>query len=119
RQEFDAIDVREKPRRLRAAGCFNKRSRRDAINLACPIKVCEIAHKLLVTLRASKAEFFLQCALQNGEIPVFAKDERKNDPVIASADLAVGAAIAKKRPGRPAGDVRRSPIQRLIAALIG
>src|SRR5256885_15035040 len=119
RQEFDTVDVREKPRRLRAAGCFQKRSRCEAIKLARSIKARKIAHKLLIALRAGKAEFFLQGALQNGEVPVFAKDERKNDPVIARADLAVGAAIAKEGPGLPTGGGRRGPIQRLIAALIG
>ena len=44
RQEFDAVDVREKPRRLRAAGCFHERSRCEAIKLARAIKAREIAH---------------------------------------------------------------------------
>ena len=110
RQEFDAVHIWKKPRRLRTASRVLKRSFRYVVKPAAAVEPSEVPDKLLIALRAREAEFLFESAFEHGEITILAKDQRKNDPVIASSDLAVGAEVAKKGPRLPARDIRRSPV---------
>jgi len=84
--------------------------------VARAIKARKIAHKLFDSFAGEQSRVLPQGALQNGEIP-FSQKTAKNDPVIARADLPSGG-DSKKGPDFQR-ETRRSPIQRLIAALIG
>src|SRR6476646_7349658 len=63
-----------------------------------------------IDLRRSEAEFFFKSLFEHADIAVLTKNKRNNQPIIASADLAVRAAIAEERLALPLGNVWWQPL---------
>ena len=78
--------------------------------LAFAIETNEFGNLAAIDLRESEAEFFLEGLFQDGEVAVFAEDERNDQPMIAGADLSIAAVIAEEAAILPFGNVRCMPL---------
>ena len=60
-------------------------------------------------MRGSESKLFLERLFQDLQISVFAKDQRKYEPIIPGADLAISPLVSKKCFRPPGRNVRRGP----------
>ncbi len=115
RQKFDAIDVFENFRR-RAAACDSPPLRQLKILQLRRFPFAKQLHHLRnlppINLRQRESQLFLKRLLQNAKIPVLAKHQRHNEPMIPRAHLPIGTVIAEKCPIAPLRHIRRRPSRR-------
>src|SRR5215831_4709064 len=93
---------------------FSKTLERDGADfsrLPLLVQACKLGHLATVNLRRSKTQFFFERLLEYADVAVFAEYQRDNEPVVARADLAVGAAVTAEFLACPTRDVGRSPAE--------
>src|ERR1019366_3662907 len=86
-KKADAVDVREDSLALchcRHLGC----------DVAVALALNQFAHMLAITaIGAAVAQLFFKSFTHILYIPVFAEDQRQDDPIVARAHLAIGAVV--------------------------
>src|SRR3954468_8133205 len=73
------------------------------------IKLYIRCYLLAIHLRRAEAQFFFKCLLEGGDIPVFAKYQWNDEPIISRAHLAIGTAIPLEESFFPSRHIGRSP----------
>ena len=68
----------------------------DLPQFAFPVSLCQFRHLTPIGLRRGEPQFLFEGLFQNLDVFVFAKYQRHHDPVIARADLPIGAAKSEK-----------------------
>ena len=105
-QKLDAVDVFENRRSAAYAASSLRLVVRDLLHPARFVKLGESRNLLEINLWRCESQSFFEGLLQYGNVPVFAEDQRHNEPVIPRTNLSIGSVIAEKRPVAPAHDVR-------------
>src|SRR5689334_22224686 len=116
-EKLYAINVPENFALLTIAFCAIAALPADVADFSPPIEIDQSCHLLAIDLRGSISKLLFKCLFQDRDIAVLTKYERHDQPVIASADLAVGTVIAEKCLAAPTGYIRRSPGERCGFAL--
>jgi len=109
-QETDTVHIFEELGARRAGGLLGKRSGCDFGGLPLFVEARELSNLAAIDLRSGEAEFLFEGLLEHADIAVFAEDQRNDQPVIARADLAVGAMVATKSGAGPVRNIGRSPV---------
>src|SRR5258708_6461456 len=73
------------------------------------VRANELGHLLSIDLGRSEAQFFLKCLLHHRNVPVFAENQRDDEPIVPRADLTIIPDVSKKCPLTPARDIGRLP----------
>src|SRR5215469_4024089 len=108
-KEFNAVDVAKHSGRRFSRLHGAEGERFQCVGLPFAMEAREFSNLASVNLRCDKAEFFFEGLLQNSEIAVLAEDQRKKQPVIARADLAVCTMKAGESFVAPGRNIWRSP----------
>jgi len=75
-QEFYAVDIAENSRSRHWRFIFGDRDRAQLVALALSIQAHHFCDLAAIDLRCGKTQFFFKGLLQNGEVAVFAEDQR-------------------------------------------
>ena len=82
-------------RRRRDRGC-GIGVRGNLFRAAFAIQMCQFGDLAAIELGRGETQFFFERLFQNLNILILTKDEWKDEPVVSSSDLSVGAAITLK-----------------------
>src|SRR5262249_12761454 len=108
-QKLDAIHVLEERGLGHRARWFLRTSMLDLIEPPLLVEFNHVRYLAAVHLRRSKPQFLLERLLQRLNVPVFAKHQRDDQPVIARAYLSVGSLVAEKSPLLPQRNIWSMP----------
>ena len=81
----------------------------DLVGLSFAIEPYQISHMPAVDFRRRKTQLLFKRPLQRAYIAVFAKDQRKNQPVVPRTHLAIRSVVSGKCLLLPRGNIGRSP----------
>ena len=109
RQKLHAIDVGEHFPMVGHGLVFSRLIVADLVRLPLCVKAGKLGNLEPISIARSQAQPLFKRLLKNPNISVFTKNQRKNQPIITRAHLAITTSITEKSSFPPLGNIGRCP----------
>src|SRR3989442_576611 len=109
-QEADAVNIRKDARCTLRPVCLRDFPSTQFWGFTLAVASYELRDMTPVNWRSHKSQLFLECVLENLQVPVLTEYERNNQPIIARANLAIATVITEEFALAPAGNIWSGPI---------